>query len=240
MKRNFKLQRQELYLIIASGVAILSVFLPWVKLAVFDISQRLFGINTLGGWLVILTNAAVIAFLLFPEAFKAAEPHRKLIIAAVGGFTCFIGIIYRFVRLGAVASMVDDLVSFGFGLYLMMFAGLATLLLLFVLPGRIAMGDEVTVNAESVGKVFSKGLAKVKSASAVAVSKTMDAVSDITESAAELKDSIKSDNNAILPESALNPEPPSMQEDEQAIDETDAEASEGEAPLPDASDEKLD
>lgn len=198
MKCNFKLQKQELFLAIASVVAILTVFSPWVSVSAFGMSSSVFGFNSLGGWLVIIGNAVVIGMLRFREVFKAVEQYRKLIIAGVGGMTIIVGLYVRFIALGGTLSLLTrDIISFRIGLYLMMLAGAATIALLFILPGRIAMDGEVDVNAESVGAAFSQGMAKVKSV-----------VSDIAENASELRDSVKNDGADVLPESVLAPEAP--------------------------------
>ena len=124
------LHKQRLYLLILAGVALISLFLPWMTISLGGYGST--SANGLRSWgLITLIGVGVVAAACFMgnKALTFDETGRKL---ALGGFAGIAGgaLIYM-IRVMTVGGAYGVKPSPGFGLFIALISGVVGLLLLF-------------------------------------------------------------------------------------------------------------
>jgi hypothetical protein len=120
------LPKQKLYSLIVAGVALISIFLPWIT-----IKLGMFGNNSVNGlrsWgiLSLLSVGVVAAACFMGDKSKEFDSNTKKI--ALGGFGGIAaGALLFFIRKSSYGGVMNDAVGTGFGLWLCLLAGIAGL-----------------------------------------------------------------------------------------------------------------
>ena len=117
--------KQKLYSLIAAGVALIALLLPWVSVSFFAASQSW---NGLRGWgllsLVGIGGVVALSFMGNKSEDYTAE-YKKYVMIAFGAVAA--GALLFFLRKSSVVGGIDDLVKTGIGLWICLVAGLAGL-----------------------------------------------------------------------------------------------------------------
>jgi hypothetical protein len=115
--------KQKLYSLIAAGVALVALLLPWVSINFLGASQSW---NGLRGWgllsLVGIGGVVALSFIGNKSDDYTAE-YKKYVMIAFGAVAA--GALLFFMRKNSVAGGFDNLVKTGIGLWLCLVAGLA-------------------------------------------------------------------------------------------------------------------
>jgi len=121
------LPKQKLYSLIVAGVALLSIFLPWITIKLGILGGN--SANGLRGWgvLSLLSVGVVAAACFMGDKTKEFDANTKKI--ALGGFGGIaLGALLFFIRKSSYGGgMLNDAVGTGFGLWLCLLAGIAGL-----------------------------------------------------------------------------------------------------------------
>lgn len=127
LMEQMNFHKQKLYSLIAAGVALIALFLPWMSVSFLGSSQSW---NGLRGWgylsLFGVAAVAVLSFVGNKQDDYTAE-YKKYVMFAFGAIA--VGAILFFIRKNSVASGFNDLLKTGFGLWLCLIAGLGGLAL---------------------------------------------------------------------------------------------------------------
>lgn len=117
--------KQKLYSLIAAGIALVSLLLPWVSINFLGASQSW---NGLRGWGILsLAGVAVIVGLSFSGNRKEdyTADYKKYVM--IGFAAVAAGALLFLLRKGSVAGGFNEVVSTGLGLWICLLAGLAGL-----------------------------------------------------------------------------------------------------------------
>ena len=137
--------KQKLYSLIAAGVALVSLLLPWVSIDFLGASQSWNGLRN-WGILSLIGVAGVIALTLTGKKEEDySVEYKKYIMIAFGAVAA--GAILFFLRKNSVAGGFDNLVKTGIGLWLCLIAGLAGLALSYGLIKIESKSGTTTPNA---------------------------------------------------------------------------------------------
>jgi hypothetical protein len=136
--------KQKLYSLIAAGIALVALLLPWVSISFLGASQSW---NGLRGWgllsLVGVVGVGALSFMGNKAEDYTAEYKKYMMIAfgaIVGGAVLF------FIRKNSVVGGIDNLVKTGIGLWLCLVAGLAGLALNYGLIKIESKSETTTTN----------------------------------------------------------------------------------------------
>ena len=126
---NLNLHKQKLYALILAGVALISLFLPWLTFS-YGVYGGGASVNGLRSWglLALLGVGAVAAAVFMEDKTKAFAGNARMI--ALGGFGAMVlaGVIW-FIRLSSFGGGLGSVgVKSGFGVYLCIVAGILGLL----------------------------------------------------------------------------------------------------------------
>jgi len=143
--------KQKLYSLIAAGVALIALLLPWVSINVFGASQSLNGFRS-WGYLSFFGIIGVV-FLSFSgnKAEKYTEENKRYVL--IGFAAIAAGAILFFLRKDAIATgfdnagILNDIIKTGIGLWICLVAALAGVALNY---GLIKIEDKpVTTDTKS-------------------------------------------------------------------------------------------
>lgn len=117
--------KQKLYSLIAAGVALVAMLLPWISVSFLGASQSWNGFR---GWgllsLIGIIGVAGLSFMGNKAETYTAEFKNYVMIAFAA---IAVGALLFFLRKNSVVGGIDDLVSTGIGLWICLIAGLAGL-----------------------------------------------------------------------------------------------------------------
>src|SRR4029079_11192122 len=136
--------KQKLYSLIAAGVALIALLLPWISISFLASSQSW---NGLRGWgLLSLVGVAGVVGLSFVgnKAEDYTEEYKKYVMIAFGAVAA--GAVLFFLRKNSVVGGIDNLVKTGIGLWLCLIAGLGGLALSY---GLIKIENKTTTTTNT-------------------------------------------------------------------------------------------
>jgi hypothetical protein len=122
---QMNLHKHKLYSLIAAGIALVALLLPWVSISFLGVSQSW---NGLRGWgLLSLVGVLAVGALSFmgnkPDNYTSE--YKKYVMIAFGAVA--VGAVLFFLRKSSVAGGYNNLVKTGIGLWICLIAGLAGL-----------------------------------------------------------------------------------------------------------------
>ena len=138
--------KQKLYSLIAAGIALVALLLPWVAIDFLGASQSW---NGLRGWgLLSLVGVLGVGALSFmgnkPDDYT--REYKRYVMIAFGAIV--VGAVLFFLRKSSVVGGFDDLVKTGLGLWICLVAGLAGLALNY---GLIKIENKTDVGQKPTG-----------------------------------------------------------------------------------------
>ena len=123
---------KDILLAVAGGLAVIAVFCPWYIVSLFGLSASANGFAdgiTIFGILSLLVGLGLIAWKLLPMLgvvkLKMAEQKIQIIDTCFGGVMILLGIIAIIVT----QTQGQGLAASGFGVYLLILAGIATIVM---------------------------------------------------------------------------------------------------------------
>jgi hypothetical protein len=142
--------KQKLYSLIAAGVALVSLLLPWISISFLGSSQSWNGLRN-WGILSLIGVAGIVALSLIGKKEEDYTPeYKKYIMICFGAVAA--GALLFFLRKNSVAGGFDNLVKTGIGLWLCLIAGLAGLVLSYGLI-KIENKSETTTTKAGTTKI---------------------------------------------------------------------------------------
>jgi hypothetical protein len=128
---SLPLTKQRLAIIIASAVGIISVFLPWRVANIWGVGVSQSGINMgADGIIALLLFAAPIVFALLGDKKARLTQLYEILSGVAGGLGALWGIIVIVV----INTEIFGLSRAGFGVFLLIIAGLAVAAAAFLMP----------------------------------------------------------------------------------------------------------
>ena len=128
---NFQtMSKQRKFILIASAVGVISMFLPWVKISLFGFSSSVNGMRDSGIFIFLCFVACGVISFLGNQSINL-DRTMWMVTLIVGGLAALIMII-NFLR----ASDARDFLSYGFYLALLSSIGLVVAAYLFRTPGE--------------------------------------------------------------------------------------------------------
>lgn len=128
---NFQtMSKQRKFILIASAVGVISMFLPWVKISLFGFSSSVNGMRDSGIFIFLCFVACGVISFLGNQTINL-DRTMWMVTLIVGGLAALIMII-NFLR----ASDARDFLSYGFYLALLSSIGLVVAAYLFRTPGE--------------------------------------------------------------------------------------------------------
>jgi thiol:disulfide interchange protein len=119
---NFQtMSKQRKYILIAAAVGIISVFLPWITIGAFGMSESQNGFHSYG-IVVFLAFAVAIAISLFGDQTRTLDQTMWMIILVAGAVAALFTILF-FTNLNDAFGVV----SAGFGLWIALVAAIGVL-----------------------------------------------------------------------------------------------------------------
>lgn len=138
--------KQKLYSLIAAGVALVALLLPWVSIDFLGASQSWNGLRKWGILSLIgIAGVVALSFMGKKEEDYTAE-YKKYIMIAFGAVAA--GAILFFLRKNSLVGGVDNLLKTGIGLWLCLVAGLAGLAFNY---GLIKIESKSETNVSNTG-----------------------------------------------------------------------------------------
>ena len=201
-----KLEKHKLVLVIVAVVAILSALLPWATVNIFGFKQSISGLQG-DGWFMIIAAGIQLFFLLTgdqekplidaPRVFVLIAAAVMFLVPAYGVFTYKSRLTGLGTQLNLDLSALTDMVQIGIGMYLALFAGLVSVLVLVfqkqlteVLNGqKSAMAAAVEAGA-SVASAAKDAAETVVEKSAELTHKATEEVKGVTEKGASSTEEI--------------------------------------------------
>ncbi len=128
---NFQtMSKQRKFILIASAIGVISMFLPWVKISLFGFSSSVNGMRDSGIFIFLCFVACGVISFLGNQTINL-DRTMWMVTLIVGGLAALIMII-NFLR----ASDARDFLSYGFYLALLSSIGLVVAAYLFRTPGE--------------------------------------------------------------------------------------------------------
>ncbi|MEI2749005.1 MAG: hypothetical protein V9E88_09640 [Ferruginibacter sp.] len=128
---NFQtMSKQRKFILIASAIGVISMFLPWVKISLFGFSSSVNGMRDSGIFIFLCFVACGVISFLGNQSINL-DRTMWMVTLIVGGLAALIMII-NFLR----ASDARDFLSYGFYLALLSSIGLVVAAYLFRTPGE--------------------------------------------------------------------------------------------------------
>jgi hypothetical protein len=128
---SLPLTKQRLAIIIASAIGIISVFLPWRVAIIWGVGVRQSGISIGAyGAVALLIFAAPIVFALLGN-IRARIPQLYEILSGVAGG---LGVLWGIIVIVIINTELVGLTRAGFGVFLLIIAGLAVAAAAFLMP----------------------------------------------------------------------------------------------------------
>jgi hypothetical protein len=119
--------KRKLYSLIAAGVALVSLLLPWISISFLGASQSWNGLRN-WGILSLVGIGGVVALSFVDNKTEDYTPeYKKYVMICFGAIAA--GALLFFLRKNSVVGGFDNLVNAGIGLWLCLVAGLAGLAL---------------------------------------------------------------------------------------------------------------
>ena len=159
------MEKNRLYIVIASVVAFIGIFLPWgnVSLGAFG------GLNISGvqgdGWIIAILAGGVVALVTLKDRTKALAKSNATGVAVLGVLQTIISV-YSMFTIGRISMDFGYGfgVSLGFGLIVNLLAGIATVALgLMALSGG-KISKATLTDAAEVSKEFAQTVGRITSA----------------------------------------------------------------------------
>jgi hypothetical protein len=136
--------KQKLYSLIAAGVALVALLLPWISISFLGTSQSWNGLRN-WGILALIGVAGVIALSFMGKKEEDYTPeYKKYSMICFGAVAA--GALLFFLRKNSVAGGFGNLVKTGIGLWLCLVAGLAGLALSYGLIKIESKSEATTTN----------------------------------------------------------------------------------------------
>lgn len=139
--------KQKLYSLIAVGVALVSLMLPWISISFLGASQSLNGLRNWGVLSLVGIGGVVALSFVGNKAEEYTAEYKKYVMICFGAIA--VGALLFFLRKNSIVGGFDNLVSTGPGLWLCLVAGLAGLALNY---GLIRVENKTTTTSSTSGK----------------------------------------------------------------------------------------
>ena len=128
------MHKQRLGMLIAAGIGILGVFLPWFSVS---FAGSVSGI-TVGdtGWLILIFFAAALAMTLIGKKqsiLKGAAFWIAIVLSALSSLIAILNILDYKSEVSKSGGGLGSMISLGIGIYIVVLAGIAVILLGFIL-----------------------------------------------------------------------------------------------------------
>lgn len=126
---QMNLHKQKLYSLIAAGVALFALLLPWVSISVFGGSQSWNGFRSWGYLCFLGIIGVAVLSLTGNRTEKYTEEYKRYVFIAFAAIAA--GAILFFLRKGSIVTgfengaILNDIVKTGIGLWICLLAGLA-------------------------------------------------------------------------------------------------------------------
>jgi len=144
--------KQKLYSLIAAGVALIALLLPWVSISVFGASQSWNGFRS-WGYLSFLGVVGVAVFSITGnKAENYTDEHRRYVLIAFAAIA--VGAILFLIRKNSIVTgfenggFLNDIVKTGIGLWICLLAGLGGAALNY---GLIKIHEKPLINENKTG-----------------------------------------------------------------------------------------
>jgi hypothetical protein len=138
--------KQKLYSLIAAGVALVALLLPWVSINFLGASQSWNGLRDWGLLSLVGVGGVVALSFIGNKADDYTAEYKKYVMIAFGAVAA--GALLFFFRKSSVAGGFDNLVKTGIGLWLCLIAGLAGLALSY---GLIKLESKSGITTTNTG-----------------------------------------------------------------------------------------
>lgn len=132
------MHKQKLVVLIISIIGMLCTFMPWVNIPLIGAINGIQG----DGWITLTTFAVTAILSLTKDQAAPLKKGQGYLVAGLGGLL-FFHALYKIIDFSTgmaqiaqdnpFAEMLDNTVSIGFGLYLLLFAALALPIAVFAL-----------------------------------------------------------------------------------------------------------
>lgn len=125
------MHKQRMGILIAAAAGMLGAFLPWVTFLMVSVS----GINSSTGWLILVLFGAALAMTLIGNKQSILTGAKFYVAIAAGAVAALIAIlnIVNFKSEVGQQGGIGSVVSIGVGLYVIILAGIAVVVLGFIL-----------------------------------------------------------------------------------------------------------
>lgn len=197
------MEKNRLYIVIASVVAFIGIFLPWgnVSLGAFG------GLNISGvqgdGWIIAILAGGVVALVTLKDRTQALAKSNATGVAVLGVLQTIISV-YSMFTIGRISMDFGYGfgVSLGFGLIVNLLAGIATVALgLMALSGG-KISKATLTDAAEVSKEFAQTVGRITSAT---VKSAVNEVKKETEKKKESASTVSSKDAEQLEENEVEP-----------------------------------
>lgn len=204
------MEKNRLYIVIASVVAFIGIFLPWgnVSLGTFG------GLNISGvqgdGWIIAILAGGVVALVALKDRTKALAKSNATGVAVLGVLQTIISA-YSMFTIGqkSIDFGYGFGVSLGFGLIVNLLAGIATVVLgLMALSGG-KISKATLTDAAEVSKEFAQTVGRITSATVKSAVNEVKKETEKKESASTVssKDAEQLEENEVEPKKVDEVEP---------------------------------
>ncbi|MEX1002643.1 MAG: hypothetical protein WDZ35_11055 [Crocinitomicaceae bacterium] len=145
------MHKQRLFILIAAGVGLLGVLLPWATWKVAWMSGSVNGFSPWEGWATIAGLGAAAGILFKAEDRNTAIDAATKKIVLGGGAAAFLFPLIFIIRLSASSSgAMGSAMGFGIGVFLALLAGLAIVAIPFAIKadGEFEMPSKDSINKD--------------------------------------------------------------------------------------------